>query len=230
MITRIIDAIGGGKGWTMPSKNQTRRRNYRVSIVGVAAALGISVFPLASSTVAGATTASGTGLYTCSAVGTVTFSPPWKAGSTGKVTATVSFTGPGFPLPARCAAANTAGVSPVPTSVIVAGQVTFTNGTCSPGVKNAFIANTLTVTYPAAVAPSTFTFGVQSGINLIYGANNKGGFGGFGTVTGSYATAPGAKADLGDAGGAQVTGSCATGITQFSWGQSTGNYVALGGF
>lgn len=198
-------------------------------IASVVAVLGMSLFPLVLTTEASATTATGTGTYNCNVVGKVAFSPPWKAGATGRVTATVDFTGPSW-NPGKCAAASTAGVSPVPTSVKVTGQLTFKNGTCSPGTKNAFIKNTLTVTYTPVVIPSTFAFTVQSGINLVLGANNKGGFAGFGTVTGSYATAPGTTPDLGNAGGAHVTGSCSTGITKFSWSQSHNNDLVLGGF
>jgi hypothetical protein len=204
----------------MPSSKRTRGLNRRALIFGVMAVLVMSVVPLASTNASSATELKGTGSYTCSVVGTVTFSPPWITGGTGLVTASVALTGP--PTTSHCGWVTKG--NRLPTSVRVTGQLTFPNGNCSTTIVG-FTKNTLKVTYTPVVTPSTFTFeSGRSGISMAA-------IGGVGTVTGSYPRPLRFSPSIAHT-PARLTGSCPTGVTKMSWSQSFNppNVLQLVGF
>ena len=193
-------------------------RSIRPTVsLGVVAVLGVSVITIALTTPSSATAAKkGTGYSQCQWEGTVTFSPPWKNGATGEVTASVNLSA--YPKPQPCI-----GGTPVPTSLTATGDLTFPNGTCSPTYQKFGTRHTLTVQYDVPkVRSSKFSFTSGSGIN-------SGGLAGsgYGTVTGSYPIKTGPLFPFTGTPFRQKTGSCTTGITEMSWGPTTNGYTLL---
>jgi hypothetical protein len=180
----------------------------RTLVVGVVVVVGMSVVTLVSATPSGAKVAKGTGSFTCEVVGTVTFSPPFKSGATGVVTASVKLSGP-YPH-TNC----NDGESPVPTSLQATGKLTFKNGNCSATSQGFTSKHTLTISYVPVVKPSKFSF-----TNGGSGISGTGYFGGLGGVTGSYPVPAADNPSLGETQGT-LTGSCSTGITEMSWSAS----------
>jgi hypothetical protein len=199
----------------------------RALVIGLVAVLGISVATLASTSPSGAKVVKGTGTFGCHLDGTVTFSPPFKSGATGKVTASVDLSGPA-PNTGGCSTSTT-GANPLPTSVQVTGELTFQNGNCSAAHQAFTSKHTLTVTYVPVVHSSKFSFTTgRSGV----GISGTGYFGGAGAVKGSYPVPAADSPGLAET-PATLTGSCSgTGITEMSWSGSHNppNYEALVGF
>ena len=174
----------------------------RIAVAVGAGALMLSLVGFAVATdPAGATTPTGTGVFTCTVVsGQVTYTPAWSNTGKGSVRAALSLTGTGC-----------SGGTPVPATVSISGKGKFPNGSGNCPQTSANWAGKLKITF-ATVKKSKVTGAFAS-----VGANSPG----LGTittntliipvvVTGSYATT-GSTPFLSAVG--PSTGTCATGVS-----------------